>query len=116
MPRSVTKAAIISVSDLRDGAIKLSAGRKQHRLVRAFDADNFTGSDAHGPGTDRAAAELLVKARRGGTGCLARLPAACRPSTVADAHAVQDAVTKLLREPVGAFKAAAPANDEAWRG
>ena len=25
----------IGVADLRDGAIKLSAGRKQHRLVRA---------------------------------------------------------------------------------
>ncbi len=27
---------ILSVADLRDGAIKLSAGRKQHRLVRAM--------------------------------------------------------------------------------
>ena len=26
---------VISTADLRDGAIKLSAGRKQHRLVRA---------------------------------------------------------------------------------
>jgi tyrosyl-tRNA synthetase len=29
------EALMISLSDLRDGAIKLSAGRKQHRLVRA---------------------------------------------------------------------------------
>jgi tyrosyl-tRNA synthetase len=29
------EAQIVSLSDLRDGALKLSAGRKQHRLVRA---------------------------------------------------------------------------------
>ena len=29
------EALMISLADLRDGAIKLSAGRKQHRLVRA---------------------------------------------------------------------------------
>jgi tyrosyl-tRNA synthetase len=29
------EAVLISASLLRDGAIKLSAGRKQHRLVRA---------------------------------------------------------------------------------
>ena len=28
------EALVISLADLRDGAIKLSAGRKQHRLVR----------------------------------------------------------------------------------
>jgi hypothetical protein len=27
-------AATVSAADLRDGAIKLSAGRKQHRLIR----------------------------------------------------------------------------------
>lgn len=61
------------------------------------------------------AAELLVGARRG-NGLLGELPSAARPTSVAEAHAVQDAVTKLLGEPVGAFKAAAPANDEPWRG
>ncbi len=29
------EAQIVSAADLRDGALKLSAGRKQHRLVRA---------------------------------------------------------------------------------
>jgi len=29
------EAAMVSVADLRDGAVKLSAGKKQHRLVRA---------------------------------------------------------------------------------
>ena len=30
------EAALVSASDLRDGAVKLSAGRKQHRLIRAI--------------------------------------------------------------------------------
>ena len=29
------EAMVVSAADLRDGAVKLSAGRKQHRLVRA---------------------------------------------------------------------------------
>jgi len=29
------EASVVSVADLRDGAMKLSAGRKQHRLIRA---------------------------------------------------------------------------------
>jgi 2-keto-4-pentenoate hydratase len=61
------------------------------------------------------AAALLVKARRGGP-LLANLPANARPATVTDAHAIQDAVTAALGEPVGAFKAMAPANGEATRG
>jgi len=61
------------------------------------------------------AARLLVAARRGGER-LAELPARCRPGTVGDAHAIQDAVAAQLGEPVGAFKAAAPAGDEPWRG
>ena len=28
------EAAVVGAPDLRDGAVKLSAGRKQHRLVR----------------------------------------------------------------------------------
>ncbi len=61
------------------------------------------------------AATLLVTARREGTR-LAELPATCRPTTVADAHAIQDAVAAQLHQPIGAYKAAAPANDEPWRG
>jgi 2-keto-4-pentenoate hydratase len=61
------------------------------------------------------AAALLVKARSGGP-LLADLPAESRPVSVADAHAIQDAVTAALGKPVGAFKAMAPANAEATRG
>jgi 2-keto-4-pentenoate hydratase len=61
------------------------------------------------------AAALLVKARRGGP-LLADLPGDVRPAGVADAHAIQDAVTAALGKPVGAFKAMAPANAEATRG
>jgi 2-keto-4-pentenoate hydratase len=61
------------------------------------------------------AAALLVKARRDGS-LLVELPADSRPSSVADAHAIQDAVTAALGKPVGAFKAMAPANGDATRG
>jgi 2-keto-4-pentenoate hydratase len=61
------------------------------------------------------AAAMLVKARRGEQ-LLADLPAGARPTSVADAHAIQDAVTAVLGRPVGAFKAMAPANAEATRG
>ena len=60
------------------------------------------------------AAALLVGARRG-VG-IAGLPEACRPASVTDAHAIQDAVTAALGQPVGAFKANAPANAEPTRG
>ncbi len=61
------------------------------------------------------AAALLVEARR--TGNLPEsLPADATPASVADAHAVQDAVTGALGKPVGAFKAMAPANGEPTRG
>ena len=60
------------------------------------------------------AAALLVGARRGAG--IAGLPEACRPASVTDAHAIQDAVTAALGQPVGAFKANAPANAEPTRG
>ena len=65
------------------------------------------------PQSEQAAA-LLVGARRGAG--IAGLPEACRPASVTDAHAIQDAVTAALGQPVGAFKANAPANAEATRG
>jgi 2-keto-4-pentenoate hydratase len=61
------------------------------------------------------AADMLVKARRGGP-LPTDLPADMRPSNVADAHAIQDAVTTALGRSVGAFKANAPANAEPTRG
>jgi 2-keto-4-pentenoate hydratase len=63
---------------------------------------------------DRAAG-LLVEARR--TGDLPNgLPPDATPASVADAHAVQDAVTAALGKAVAAFKAMAPANGEPTRG
>ena len=61
------------------------------------------------------AADLLVKARRGGP-LPADLPAELRPGSVTDAHAIQDAVTAALGKRVGAFKANAPASAEPTRG
>ena len=61
------------------------------------------------------AASLLNQARRT-MQPLANLPEACRPATVADAHAIQDAVTVVLGKTVGAYKANAPANGEPNRG
>jgi hypothetical protein len=62
-----------------------------------------------------AAASLLVQARRTGTP-IPELPESYRPATIADAHAIQDAVTRQLDRPVAAFKANAPPGDEQNRG
>jgi 2-keto-4-pentenoate hydratase len=69
-------------------------------------------SDA--PRIGRAAA-LLVGARRSGT-ALAGLPADAAPASVAEGHAMQDAVTAALGKRVGAYKAMAPAGGEPTRG
>lgn len=61
------------------------------------------------------AASVLVEARRS-LRPVANLPAECRPATVAEAHAIQDATTALLGQPVGAFKANTPPDGEANRG
>ena len=61
------------------------------------------------------AGELLAGARSG-NGLLPELPGSCRPETVADAHAIQDAVTVAMGEEVGGFKANAPPNEEPTRG
>jgi 2-keto-4-pentenoate hydratase len=61
------------------------------------------------------AATLLVEARRSGR-LLPGLGSDALPASVADAHAIQDAVTVALGKPVGAFKAMAPANGEPTRG
>lgn len=61
------------------------------------------------------AAGLLVAARRGRSR-IAALPPSCRPTSVAEAHAIQDAVTAALGSAVGAFKANAPAGAEPTRG
>ena len=66
------------------------------------------------PQIDRAAA-LLVEARRNRT-LLDGLPADATPASVAEAHAIQDAVTAGLGKPVGAYKAMAPAHGEPTRG
>jgi 2-keto-4-pentenoate hydratase len=61
------------------------------------------------------AASLLVQARQT-MQPLASLPESCRPTTVAEAHAIQDATTAALGKTVGAYKANAPANGEPTRG
>lgn len=61
------------------------------------------------------AAALLVQARRR-LAPIAGLPPECHPGSVAEAHAIQDAVTAALHKPVGAFKANAPADAEPTRG
>jgi len=63
---------------------------------------------------DKSAA-LLVRARRE-MQPIDGLPEAFQPTSVADAHAIQDAVTAALGKPIGAFKANAPANAEPTRG
>jgi 2-keto-4-pentenoate hydratase len=60
-----------------------------------------------------ACAEALFRARRSGQ-LIEALPVT--PSSVAEAHVIQDRVAALLGEPVGAFKAAAPPNQEPTRG
>lgn len=55
------------------------------------------------------AAALLVAARKQRSR-IGPLPAACRPESVPDAHAIQDAVTAILGAEVRAFKANAAAN------
>lgn len=61
------------------------------------------------------AANLLAEARRSGKP-LVELPETCRPASVADAHAIQDAVTDALGYEIGAFKANAPPDAEPNRG
>lgn len=53
------------------------------------------------------AASLLAAARQSSTR-IDGLPEVCRPKSAADAHAIQDAVTALLRDEVRAYKANAP--------
>jgi 2-keto-4-pentenoate hydratase len=58
------------------------------------------------------AAALLVAARQQRSR-IGPLPAACRPESVSDAHAIQDAVTAMLGAEVRAFKANAAPNGSA---
>jgi 2-keto-4-pentenoate hydratase len=60
-----------------------------------------------------ACAEALVRVRRTGQ-LIEALPET--PSSVAEAHAIQDRVAALLGESVGAFKAGAPPDQEPTRG
>jgi 2-keto-4-pentenoate hydratase len=55
-----------------------------------------------------AEAASLLAAARGQSTRIDGLPEACRPTSAADAHAIQDAVTSLLKAEVRAYKANAP--------
>ncbi|HEY2816601.1 MAG TPA: 2-keto-4-pentenoate hydratase [Casimicrobiaceae bacterium] len=61
------------------------------------------------------AARLFVAARRTGD-LLDRLPESCRPRTLDDAHAIQDATVRLLREDVAGWKVGAPMDGQIVRG
>lgn len=61
------------------------------------------------------AAALLVQARRS-MQPITGLPESCRPASVADAHAIQDATTAALGKTVAAFKANTPPDGEPNRG
>lgn len=55
-----------------------------------------------------AAAQFLFAARKRGTPGL-RIPAECRPSSVADALAIQQRMTELIGAPIGGWKCSVPA-------
>ena len=61
------------------------------------------------------AAALLVAARQQRSR-IGLLPEVCRPRSVADAHAIQDAVTAVLGATVGATVGALLKREEACRG
>ncbi|HEY1934328.1 MAG TPA: fumarylacetoacetate hydrolase family protein [Acetobacteraceae bacterium] len=61
------------------------------------------------------AAALLAQARRS-MQLIPGLPEACRPASVAEAHAIQDATTTAIRKSVGAYKATNPPDGEPTRG
>jgi len=55
------------------------------------------------------ASSLLIRARRSGER-LTSLPESCRPSSIADGLAIQDAMVTRLGEPIAGWKAALPPN------
>ncbi len=63
----------------------------------------------------QAAAEMLVAARRSGAR-IADLPSGLRPESMMEAHAIQDAATRLLGAAVGGYKVYQPADDALSRG
>jgi 2-keto-4-pentenoate hydratase len=63
----------------------------------------------------REAAGLFVRARRGG-GPIDALPSACKPRTVDDAHAIQEATIAALGEAVAGWKVALPLDGRTVRG
>ncbi|MGE4047374.1 MAG: 2-keto-4-pentenoate hydratase [Acetobacteraceae bacterium] len=63
----------------------------------------------------QSAANILVEARRS-MEPLSGLPDRLKPTSIAEAHAIQDAVSKSLGKLIGGFKAMAPPNGEPTRG
>lgn len=61
------------------------------------------------------AAALFVRSRETRKQ-FSELPESCRPATLADGYAIQDAVAAALGAAVGGYKAIAPAQGEATRG
>ena len=58
------------------------------------------------------AASLIAAARQKQVR-IARLPITCRPRSVTEAHAIQDAVANKLGAAIGGYKATAPSSDQA---
>ena len=67
------------------------------------------------PEAIRQAAALLIEARRTGR-LLDALPAECKPASVDDAHAIQDATVAGLGESVAGWKVASPLDGQVVRG
>jgi 2-keto-4-pentenoate hydratase len=61
------------------------------------------------------AAALLAQARRS-MQLISGLPESCRPTSVTEAHAIQDATTAAIGKTVGAYKATNPPEGEPTRG
>jgi 2-keto-4-pentenoate hydratase len=103
------RAADCQQPPARDDCHRILCGALCKRVANREEQDIMT------PDQVTAAARLIAQARETGTP-IPELPEPCHPLTVADAHAIQDAVTRLLGRPVAAFKANAPADDEPNRG
>ena len=82
------------------------------REAPSWDAPKTSEEAVMDPNRVAEAASLLTAARQQHSE-LDRLPDACRPQSIAEAHAIQDAVTAQLGAEVRAFKANAPARPAA---
>jgi 2-keto-4-pentenoate hydratase len=90
----------------------MESGRvaNRRRLAYGRGGSSLRGEGDMSPAEVERAAELLVAARRARRP-LAALPESCRPRSLADAYAIQDAVGRRLG-PVGGWKVGAAGRDD----